>query len=285
VGVLRQSGCTVLSLPQIQAPQPARDEYREAVEAVAAGDFDVLGEIGRSNRDQVFVYLAREVGGVKLVALRLAPCDDGSGEFVLDVVRELDSSMPACDSFCTKCGGTLRKWGKFCPKCGADLFGAAALQEGWSSQELRAAVEEFARGKYDILGEMSTQGGGRVYFARDVATGKVEALRLQKLGEDDFSLGVTGVLKPIVETVVSASKTPSAAAPAAQSATPPRVDQHVHAEPPRPAYQEVGKPPESQPQSEDQWAPLREFVQQPVVIVAILVVVVLFLMIVLALIT
>jgi len=88
-----------------------------------------------------------------------------------------------------------------------------------------------------------------------------------------------------VETVVSASKTPSAAAPAAQSATPPRVDQHVHAEPPRPAYQEVGKPPESQPQSEDQWAPLREFVQQPVVIVAILVVVVLFLMIVLALIT
>jgi hypothetical protein len=284
VGVLRQSGCTVLNLPQIQTPEPVRDEFLDAVQAVAAGDYDVLGEIGRNQPDDVYVYLAREAGGAKLVALRLAPCEDGSGEFTLDVVTELDSSMPAFDSFCTKCGGTLRKWGKFCPKCGADLFGAAATEQGWSGPELRAAVEEFARGKYDILGEMGTQGGGRVYFGRDLATGTVDALRLQKLGEEEFSLGVTGVLKPIVQSAVSRGG-PAPATPPVQPAMPPPAPPPVQPQPPRPAGPGMSPAPEFHAQPEDQWAPLREFVQQPVVLVAILVAAILFLMIVLALIS
>src|SRR5207245_4229868 len=67
---------------------------------------------------------------------------------------------------------------------------------GQSAEELLAAVKQATAGKFEILGQMSrAQGGGVVYFAREIATGKVEALRLKQEKDQGYSIGLTNVLQ------------------------------------------------------------------------------------------
>ena len=47
----------------------------------------------------------------------------------------------------------------------------------------------------------SVIGGAVVYFARDLSTGKVEALRLQQDNDREYSIGLTGVLKRFADPI------------------------------------------------------------------------------------
>jgi hypothetical protein len=63
------------------------------------------------------------------------------------------------------------------------------------------AVNQATAGKFEILGEMSrAEGGGTVYFARDLATGKIQALRLQQEQGQDYSIGMTRVLERALDS-------------------------------------------------------------------------------------
>ncbi|KPK35884.1 MAG: hypothetical protein AMJ65_17020 [Phycisphaerae bacterium SG8_4] len=304
MGELHRSGKTVLHLQPVKGTEAPKDELLDAVKQMAAGDYEVFGEIGRGH-DSTVVYLANDIAASRLVALKLTPSRLDSDEYILDVVRELDSTLPSFENACSRCGTPLRQWGRFCSKCGMDLYSIA--DQKWTADELREAVQEFATDRFDILGEMRTQGGGRIYFARDVASGRVEALRLQKTREDEFSLGFTGVLKPLVASVVGRDR-PSLLG----VAQPPIIDQLPSAsakqpqsptrQPPTPAR--PASPPEGPrqpppvagltqparrsgaryppPAQQDPWAPLREFIQQPVVMVTLLACLVLVLLILLA---
>ena len=95
MGVLRKSGSTRLSRPGFETPGAPSNEFLDAVrEAAAAEQFEILGEIGQG-KDLSIVYLARDLTDRRLVALRLEP---GAGdEYLLEVVQQLDSSIPSVE--------------------------------------------------------------------------------------------------------------------------------------------------------------------------------------------
>ena len=169
----RQTGST----RQTGSPggQGGDDELLRAVKEAAAAEYDILGEMGRGERGSV-VYLSRERASQKLVALKLRP--DG-GEFELSVLRELDASVPAMGNKCPSCKVELVGWGRFCSHCGKDLSGTRSGEA--SREELLKAVQGAAEGEYEVLGEMErSEGGGVVYFARELKSGRLVALRLTR---------------------------------------------------------------------------------------------------------
>jgi TPR repeat protein len=221
--------------------QGGDDDLLRAVKEAAAAEYEILGEMGRGERGSV-VYLSRERESQKLVALKLRP--DG-GEYELSVLRELDASVPAMGNKCPHCNVDLVGWGRFCSNCGKDLSGTRSGET--SREELLKAVRGAAEGEYEVLGEMErSEGGGVVYFARELRSGRLVALRLTREQESDgsesYALGVTQVIKPLVASlgatyasptsVMQAASAPPARAaapsprspqPAAKSVTPPSV--------------------------------------------------------------
>ena len=221
--MLREHGTTRLNVvPNPSAPQV--DPFLKAVQDAAAADFAVLGEIGRGAEGMI-IYLAREATSRRLVALRLQREGTLADEFSLEVVRHLDNSMPAPESRCFKCGKAVKGWARFCSYCGADLSGAAPKEGDAAERALMIeAVKEAVAGQYEVLGEMSrNEGGGAVYFARDLATQKIVALRLQReAGGEEFSLGLTTAMKPLAQSLgVKAAATHILSAAAAPPAPPP----------------------------------------------------------------
>ncbi|HUQ84060.1 MAG TPA: zinc ribbon domain-containing protein [Gemmatimonadaceae bacterium] len=171
-----------------------------AVREAAAGTFDVLGELGAGANGGV-VYLAREIAGGALVVLKLEPGDDGAGgaQYFLDVATTLDASVPDVEMRCPKCRAKLRQWARFCTQCGLDVSGEApASGEQASRAALREKVRAATEGAYEFLGDIPrAEGGGLVYFARDLTDGKIVALRLQKDMNKRFEVGVTRTLKAV----------------------------------------------------------------------------------------
>jgi len=219
---LRQTGATRFGLPTGGEGAGAEDSLLAAVRATAAPDFDVLGEIARRERDGVVVFLARAVADQGLVALRLTP-DAGGQSFQLELVHKLDSGLPAPSGTCSKCGAPFVAWARFCSKCGSAIFGNAERAESpHAREELRAAVEEAASGRYEILGEMRhAEGVGVVYFARDLTSGRIEALRVQpEEGEQEYSIGKTNVMRRL-SVSIQTTRTPTPPARPAPVVPPP----------------------------------------------------------------
>jgi hypothetical protein len=198
MGVLRESGSTRLTLSSVAQPTTARDDLLDAVRETAASEYEVFGEIGRSP-DGTVAYLARDRHDGKLVALRLSRSARPGNEYLLEVAKQLDASVPAPSGACPRCGAPLRSWGRFCTQCGYDQWTgspAGGGLGGQSPEELLAAVKQATAGRFEILGQMSrAHGGGVVYFAREIASGKVEALRLRLEGDQGYSIGLTNVLQ------------------------------------------------------------------------------------------
>jgi hypothetical protein len=167
-----------------------------AVREASAGAFDVLGELGASANGGL-VYLARELSGDVLVVLKLEPEDDRGMQYFLDVARELDASVPDVETRCPRCRAKLRRWARFCTQCGLDVSGEAPSSgEQASRTALREKVRAATEGQYEFLGDIPrSEGGGLVYFARDLTDGKIVALRLQRDMHKKLEVGVTRTLK------------------------------------------------------------------------------------------
>ncbi len=183
------------------SPRMTDSELLRAVRDAAADEFDVLGEIARDGLNTV-VFLARDLQSTDLVALKLIrgdPDQSGQDQYTVEVVHELDASMPDIDSTCPRCGAKLRRWARFCTQCGMDVSGVGpSSQENRSRDTLRNAVRAVAESDYEVLGEMPrSEGGGLVYFARDRRSNNIVALRLQKESDSEYALDVTRVLKPV----------------------------------------------------------------------------------------
>ena len=180
------------------------DRLLRTLQSSLAGQYDLFGELGRGEGGRI-VYLAREIASGRLVALQLTPTGSktvGGEDYWFEILRTLDAKVPALESDCPACGRSLGGWGRYCRHCGVDLSGIAATDKPGSADELLRDVRAVARGRYEVLGQMDrTEGGGTVYFAREIASGKLVALRLQREregahGTERYSIGVTGVLKP-----------------------------------------------------------------------------------------
>ena len=98
--ILKASGKTTLNLPAIAGRETPQDEDQlAAVREVAEGQFDVLGEMGRGKKGSV-VYLARDLSTQRLVALKLF--HEGQDEYTLEVVQQLDGTVPALEGACAR---------------------------------------------------------------------------------------------------------------------------------------------------------------------------------------
>lgn len=161
------------------------DAVWEALARALSGEYDIVGRIG-IGRTGAPVYLARELVTGNLVALRLPPLVAGSEarESGLEIVRQIDASLPGIVANCAHCGAKVRQWARFCTRCGRDISGLEPSTDGQSREQLHTLAQQLAAGKFEILGDMSrADGGGLVFFGRQLTTGDIVALQLE-LGPD-----------------------------------------------------------------------------------------------------
>ena len=164
--------------------QMTEDAVWEALARALSGEYDIVGRIG-IGRSGAPVYLARELVTGNLVALRLPPLVSGAEgrESGLEIVRQIDATLPEIVASCGHCGAKVRQWARFCTRCGRDISGLDP-SAGQTRDQLRALAQQHAAGKYEILGDMTrADGGGLVFFGRQLSTGEIVGLQLE-LGPD-----------------------------------------------------------------------------------------------------
>lgn len=173
------------------------DAVWDALARALAGEYEIVARFGLGGGGAP-VYLARELMTDSLVALRLPPLVSGGDarEFGLEVVRQIDSSLPEIEAKCRHCSATIRHWSRLCPRCGKDISGLAPAGPDQTREELRRLARSAAAGRYDTLGDMSrVEGGGMVYFARELASGQIVALTLES-GTDGPRLTTAAAFAP-----------------------------------------------------------------------------------------
>src|SRR4051794_7240337 len=168
---------------------PSLEKPLSALRALAGSQFEVLGPLGRDSEGE-YAFLARQTASNQLVVLKQRRNGSGSAGDPgrLEVITQLDSTVPPPAGSCPVCQAPFTNWEPLCSECGANVAGGASMAPGASSEKALAAVREAAEG-YDVLGTMvRAVGRATVYFARDLRAGHLVALRL----EDDSSPGAPG---------------------------------------------------------------------------------------------
>jgi hypothetical protein len=174
------------------------DAVWDALARALTGEYEIVAGLGLGSGGAP-VYLARELVTDSLVALRLPPLASGSDEreFGLEVVRQIDASLPDIDTRCPRCGTVLRRWTRFCTRCKRDISGIAPEPQGRTREQLRQLARETAAGKYDVIGDMPrAEGGGLVYFGRDLATDQIIGLQLEAGPDAGLVLTTTSFAAP-----------------------------------------------------------------------------------------
>ena len=159
----------------------SEDAVWDALARALTGEYDIVARLGVGSTGAP-VYLARELITDNLVAIRLPPLVSGneSQEYGLEIVRQIDASLPEIEDRCAHCGAKVRRWSRFCMRCGSDISGVAP-SAGQSREDLRDIVRRTALGKYELLGEMTLTDGGRlVYFGRERSSGQTLGLQLEQ---------------------------------------------------------------------------------------------------------
>ena len=186
-----RSGATRLFLPTLEMAGEPRGKFLDAVRTAASGEFEILGELGRRD-DGGIAYLARDLLQPRLVALRLERTPGSRHDYVLNVLEELDGTLPASGTGCLACSQPLRGWGRFCPNCGYDLSGLDASGLSASGAKVEDLVGEVAGAGCKVLGEMSrAEGGGTVFFAKQEGQNTIVGFRLRQGEGADYSVDRT----------------------------------------------------------------------------------------------
>src|SRR5690606_25441567 len=109
-----------------------------------------------------------------LVALaldRIGTRPDGSGEYAIQVIPELDESLITVGTTCPACGAASTGSDARCSSCGADLGVEPDPMPGQSRTEILRAVREAAGTAFEVIGEMPRASGRPpLYFAREITT-------------------------------------------------------------------------------------------------------------------
>ena len=149
------------------------------------GRYDLLGELGSDEHGE-HLYLAREIATGALVGVSLSQDTADGSEFTVEVRRTLGETVAVHGSVCPECSTPLPDLERFCFQCGADLSGVLAVDGTPEATRVLAALATATSGRFDILGRMDRDGkAGTVYFARELTTDKIVALRLRRAEAND----------------------------------------------------------------------------------------------------
>jgi hypothetical protein len=206
------------------------------VRRATAGEFEILGELGRRT-DGGIAYLARDLVEPRLVALRLEQSPGGRHNYVLDVLKELDATLPSIGKGCPRCSAPPRGWGRYCPACGFDLSGLSETRGRVADTKLQSVVKAAAGDDYQILGEMpQAEGGGAVFFARERGRRTIVGLRVRKGRSRGYALERTAILPLLTEEEEGADSTPSHSSPWHQGGSSGLTEAWMHDESSKPTY-------------------------------------------------
>jgi serine/threonine protein kinase len=179
---------------------PSLEKPLSALRALAGSQYGVLGPLGRDAQGE-HTFLARHLSLDVLVVLKrersaAAPAAEPG---TLQVITELDSSVPPPAGSCPVCHAPFTNWEPLCPECGANVAGAATTALGASPEQAFAAVRKAAEG-YEVLGTMKRAvGGASVFFARAHPGGHLVALRLEdgsEQGQAGYTITATRMTQP-----------------------------------------------------------------------------------------
>ena len=179
---------------------PSLEQSLMAVSARAGAQFDVLGPLGRDAAG-AYAFLARETSTARLVVLKHSRSDSSGGRGGgLQVIEQLDSSVPPPAGSCPVCHAPFTSWDPTCTECGSNVAGTGFAAPGTSLDEVLARVRGAAQG-YEVLGTMTRAVGGEpVFFARDFPGGHLVALRLEPEGGtgrgSGYAISATRMMRP-----------------------------------------------------------------------------------------
>jgi len=250
-----RAGATNLFLPTLETEAGPKGKFLEAIRKAAAGEFEILGELGRRPEGDI-AYLARDLVQPRLVALRLERQTGAShNDYVLNVLQELDGSLPASGSGCVRCGQPLRGWGRFCPSCGYDLSGLDTSGIPTSTDEVEKLAKDLLGEECRVLGRMRrSEGAGTVVFAKPATKDTIVGLRLKRGEGGEVSMDQAtemNSLSDAMDLIPPAEPTEKRAAPI-PSREPPTI--HADAEVlSRPNQDPVVKDPAGTPPSQISW--------------------------------
>lgn len=196
------------------------DPILVAVGDALAPQYEVLGLLGR-DEDGRRAILAREPARRVLRVVRILP-GAAQDEVDIEILDQLHGSLPADAVACPMCHRKLRVWGRFCTRCGEDLSGVSVTQSGLSREQLCGEVERGLPDDFQLLGAIArAEGGGDVYFAKNLSTGELVSLRLDlamsEQASREFTVGVTSTLRQPAPPQRPAPPTPVVEAPKLQS--------------------------------------------------------------------
>jgi serine/threonine protein kinase len=180
---------------------PSLEKPLSALKALAGSQFDVLGPLGRDAEGE-YAFLAREVSRNRLVVLKRQRAfpPQAADPGALEVITQLDSSVPPPAGSCPACQTSFSNWEPLCPECGANVAGSVNVAPGTPPEKVLAAIRKVAEG-YEVFGTMQRAvGGALVYFARDLSGGHLVALRLEddetETGQAGYSLTANRMMRP-----------------------------------------------------------------------------------------
>jgi eukaryotic-like serine/threonine-protein kinase len=182
-----------------------QDEQLAAVRTATADGLAVLALLGRRigdhGRPERTAFLACDQAQGTLVVASVAEKLGAEGRYEITLSHELDSALAGPASTCSQCGRLSLGWSRYCA-CGGDLSGIAPTSRT-EQLELLERVRQATAGEYEILGGIPYAGaGGLAYFAREIQSGAIVALRMHAHGSFDdgtprFTLSGT---EPLVDS-------------------------------------------------------------------------------------
>jgi TPR repeat protein len=187
-------------LLDVRMSDPANSIMERVREAVA-GSYDLLGALGTDEHGEQ-LFLARELSTGSLVGLAVNQEDADGTEFSVEPRRTLGQTITVKGSVCPECKTELPDLERFCFQCGADLSGVVAPEGSPEATRALNALASAIAGRFEILGRMDREGRtGMLYFARELATQRIVALRLRRADASDavsaeFVASQTKVFRP-----------------------------------------------------------------------------------------
>jgi serine/threonine-protein kinase len=150
-----------ITKPNASSPSNAfsSDVAWHAVIDATQGAYDVLAELAR-DADGAVAFVATPLAGGDLVVLKLEPeppSVGGARRYTLFELKKLDDTVPAPRISCPVCAAHVGAWRGSCPACGSAIGAGSA---GPVSTEVLLSFYQFVSGRYDVVGELATDGSG-----------------------------------------------------------------------------------------------------------------------------
>jgi serine/threonine-protein kinase len=180
---------------------PAAERPWRLIAQRVADDYELIGEISRSNDERHIAYLARAKAGDRTAVVVLqvlqATSETRVDHYALAVQATLDRGVPADDLTCPHCRASAPTWDVTCSACGASIAGDGPSAIGIPAATVYAGIRDAARPRFDILGVVAHGTESVLYAARRTDGETVALLRFRRDASGSADQGMRVTVEPV----------------------------------------------------------------------------------------